>query len=81
MPYASQLSKMRGGFFVNVNSVISAISSGDALQQAIGLTLMNKVKDTSAVQASTLLQDFAKSQQQIAASVTPHLGQSIDVRL
>ncbi|MCD1261649.1 YjfB family protein [Paenibacillus athensensis] len=68
---------------MSVNAALSAIGSGDALRQAIGIQMLSKVKDTQAGQAGTLLQDFAQAQQQVkaAASATPHLGQSIDVRV
>lgn len=66
---------------MNINTALSAVNSGDALSQYIGLSLLSKVKDTQAAQASTLLQDFAVSQQQIAASASPHLGANLDVRV
>ncbi|MNI78828.1 hypothetical protein D3C73_1352380 [compost metagenome] len=64
---------------MDMSAALSAINSGDMLKQYVGLSLMSKVKDTQAGQANMLLQDFAISQKQIAASVSPHLGQSIDV--
>jgi hypothetical protein len=69
---------------VNVNSALSAISSGDTLQQAVGLQLLRKANDTQTAAASTLIQDFAVSQQQvnaIAASAAPHLGGNIDISI
>jgi hypothetical protein len=61
---------------MGINNALSAASSGDALQQAVGITLLNKMKDAQTVQAATLLQDFA------AAQVPhPYLGQSLDIKL
>lgn len=72
---------MRGGDLVNINSALTAISGGDALKQAIGIQLLSKVSDMQAASASMLVQDFAKSQQLITASATPHLGGNLDIRV
>lgn len=63
------------------NSVLSAISGGDALKQAINIQLLNKVSDLQASSVSTMVQDFAKSQQLVTASAAPHLGGNIDIRV
>ncbi|UJF35166.1 putative motility protein [Paenibacillus hexagrammi] len=67
---------------MSVNAMLSAIGSGDAVKQAVGIKLLSKTNDAQTAQANVMLQDFAKSQQKIsaAASATPHLGQNIDVR-
>ncbi|NOU76156.1 putative motility protein [Paenibacillus sp. LMG 31458] len=72
---------MRGGVLVNINSVLTAISGGDALKQAVGIQLLSKVSDMQAASSSTLVQDFAKSQQLVSASATPHLGGNLDIRI
>jgi hypothetical protein len=66
---------------MNINGALSAIGSGDALKQAVGISLLSKVKDTESAQAATLLQDFSNAQKQMAASVAPYLGQTIDIRI
>ncbi|WP_171688419.1 putative motility protein [Paenibacillus germinis] len=64
---------------MNINSVLTAISGGDALKQAVGIQLLSKVSDMQAASSSTLVQDFAKSQQLVTASATPHLGGNLDI--
>ncbi|NOU92993.1 putative motility protein [Paenibacillus sp. LMG 31456] len=59
---------------MEINSALSAASSGDALQQAVGITLLNKVQDTQAAQAAVMLQDFAAAQH-------PFLGKSLDIKI
>ncbi|MCR8632485.1 YjfB family protein [Paenibacillus radicis (ex Xue et al. 2023)] len=59
---------------MEINSTLAAVSSGDALQQAVGITLLNKVQDTQAAQAAVMLQDFAAAQH-------PHLGKSLDIKI
>ncbi|MDF2959863.1 MAG: putative motility protein [Paenibacillus sp.] len=59
---------------MEINSALSAASSGDALKQAVGIALLSKMKDTQAVQAATLIQDFAAAQH-------PHLGKSLDIKI
>jgi hypothetical protein len=59
---------------LNINGALNAASSGDALKQAIGITLLNRVKDTQAAQAATLLQDFAAAQH-------PYLGKQLDIKV
>ncbi|MFD0692712.1 putative motility protein [Paenibacillus sp. GCM10027628] len=69
---------------MNVNAALSAINSGDALQQAVGLQLFSKASDMQEAAASTLMQDFTKSQQQVnaaALSAAPHLGKNLDIRI
>lgn len=58
--------------------------SGNALQQAVGLQMLSKSNDMQAAMASTLMQDFTKIQEQVtsaAESVTPHLGNNLDIRI
>lgn len=63
------------------SSVFNAISGADVLKQAVGIQLLSKVSDMQAAAASTMMQDFAKSQQLVTASAAPHLGGSIDIRI
>ncbi|WP_171686175.1 putative motility protein [Paenibacillus planticolens] len=63
------------------SSVFNAISGGDALKQAVGIQLLSKVSDMQSASASTLVQDFAKSQQLVTASAAPHLGSNLDIRI
>ncbi|MBO8164306.1 MAG: putative motility protein [Brevibacillus sp.] len=54
------------------------------LKQAINISLMKQVQDTAAAQASTMLADFAKTQQNIqqaASAPHPTLGKHLDVRV
>lgn len=59
---------------VNVNAALQAANGTDLLKQAVGITLLNTVKDTQAAQAATMLRDFAAAQH-------PHLGKSLDIRV
>nr|WP_246362113.1 YjfB family protein [Paenibacillus alba] len=72
---------MRGGVLVNINSVLTAINGGDSLKQAVGIQLLSKANDLQSATASTLIQDFAKAQQQVTASAAPHLGGNLDIRI
>ncbi|NRF92659.1 YjfB family protein [Paenibacillus frigoriresistens] len=63
------------------NSIMTAISGGDALKQAVGIELLSKASDMQASSSSTLVQDFTKSQQLVTASATPHLGGNLDIRI
>lgn len=58
---------------MQVNSALNAAASGDALKQAIGIAMLNKIKDTETAQAVTMLQDFAAAQH-------PYLGKNLDIR-
>jgi hypothetical protein len=66
---------------MNVNTSLTAVNSGDALQQSVGISLLGKAMDSESALAGKLLQDFAENQQQIAASVAPHLGRNLDIRV
>ncbi|TXK85831.1 putative motility protein [Paenibacillus sp. N3.4] len=66
---------------MNINGVLTAMNGGDALKQAVGVQLLSKVNDLQTAAASTLMQDFAKSQQQVTAPAAPHLGGNIDIRV
>ncbi|CAG7646964.1 putative motility protein [Paenibacillus allorhizosphaerae] len=59
---------------VNVNAALSAVNGGDLLKQAIGITLLDTMKDVQTAQAATLLRDFAAAQH-------PYLGKSLDIRI
>jgi hypothetical protein len=61
---------------MDISNALSAASSGDALKQAVGLALLNKVQDAQAAQTATLLQDFAASQ-----APHPYLGKNLDIKL
>ncbi|MEK3725821.1 YjfB family protein [Paenibacillus sp. FSL H8-0034] len=59
---------------MEINSALAAASTGDALKQAVGITLLGKVQDTQAAQAAVMLQDFAAAQH-------PNLGKTLDIRI
>ncbi|OPH47545.1 hypothetical protein BC351_10120 [Paenibacillus ferrarius] len=66
---------------MNINSVLTAVNGGDSLKQAVGIQLLSKANDQQAAAATTLVQDFAKTQQQVTASAAPHLGGNLDIRI
>ncbi|MCU6797638.1 YjfB family protein [Paenibacillus sp. WQ 127069] len=59
---------------MDISSALAAVSTGDALKQAVGITLLSKVQDTQAAQAAVMLQDFAAAQH-------PNLGKTLDIRI
>ncbi|MEK3911498.1 putative motility protein [Paenibacillus sp. FSL H7-0331] len=59
---------------MEISSALAAVSTGDALKQAVGITLLGKVQDTQAAQAAVMLQDFAAAQH-------PNLGKTLDIRI
>lgn len=59
---------------MQLNGALNAISSGDALKQAVGITLLSKMKDTQTEQMAVMLQEFAAAQH-------PYLGKSLDIRV
>ncbi|WP_240414740.1 putative motility protein [Paenibacillus periandrae] len=59
---------------MDISSALAAVSTGDALRQAVGITLLGKVQDTQAAQAAVMLQDFAAAQH-------PNLGKTLDIRI
>ncbi|WP_461479621.1 putative motility protein [Paenibacillus sp. PvR148] len=59
---------------MQLNGALNAISSGDALKQAVGITLLSKMKDTQTEQMAVMLQDFAAAQHS-------YLGKSLDIRV
>ncbi|SFM13374.1 Putative motility protein [Paenibacillus sp. 1_12] len=59
---------------MEMNSALAAVSSGDALKQAVGIALLSKVQDTQAAQTAVLLQDFTAAQH-------PNLGKTLDIRI
>lgn len=59
---------------MEISSALAAVSTGDALKQAVGITLLSKVQDTQAAQAAVMLQDFAAAQH-------PNLGKTLDIRI
>ncbi|WP_281890038.1 YjfB family protein [Paenibacillus sp. YYML68] len=59
---------------MNIQSTLNAISGQDTLKQLVGISILNKVKETQATQAATILQDFAAAQ-------PAHLGRNLDVRV
>jgi hypothetical protein len=72
---------MKGGLLMDVSAALSAVGSVDALKQAVGLSLLRKGMDAQSAQTATMIQEFTNSQKQIAVSVTPHLGQHVDIRM
>lgn len=67
---------------MNISPMLSAINSGDGIKQAIGIQLLSKSSDMQAGLTGTMLQDFAVAQAKVtAASVTPHLGANLDIRV
>ncbi|WP_312109737.1 putative motility protein [Brevibacillus reuszeri] len=52
------------------------------LQQAVTISLTKQVQETAQAQAATMLEDFAKTQQNIQAAQAGHptLGKTIDIR-
>ncbi|WP_159885933.1 YjfB family protein [Paenibacillus puerhi] len=58
---------------MHIQSALNAASSPNGLQQAVGLALLSKVKDSQAAQTAVLLQDFAAAQ-------PAHLGKHVDIR-
>lgn len=66
---------------MNINSMLTAVNSGDALKQAVGIQLLSKTTDMQASLATTLIQDFAKNQAQVTAPAAPHLGANLDIRV
>lgn len=63
---------------MEVTSLINAITGGDGLQQAVGVTLLNKVQDTQAAESAVMLQDFAAAQPQ---APHPVLGKTLDIKI
>lgn len=59
---------------MDISSALAAVSTGDALKQAVGITLLSKVQDTQAAQTAVMLQDFAAAQH-------PNLGKTLDIRI
>jgi len=64
-----------------IQAIMNAVNSTDALQQYIGINMLNKTKDLATSEASQLLKDFSSAQGQIQAAAHPHLGKHIDVRI
>jgi len=54
--------------------MMSAINSGNALKQAVGIAVMKKAQDSQAAAAATLMQDFVQAQH-------PNLGKQLDVKI
>jgi Putative motility protein len=52
------------------------------LQQAVNFSLTKQVQETAQVQASMMLEGFAKTQQNIQAAQASHpvLGKSLDIK-
>ncbi|NTU21795.1 YjfB family protein [Brevibacillus sp. HB1.2] len=53
------------------------------LQQAVNISLTKQVQESAQAQAATMLEGFAKTQQNIQAAQAPHpsLGNVLDVKV
>jgi hypothetical protein len=58
--------------------VMSSLSMTQ-LQQAVGIQLLDVVKDQQRSQANSMLRDFVQTQRQILAAAHPYLGKHLDV--
>lgn len=72
----------REGKPMDVNSALQAAGSSDLLQQMVGIRMLDMTMQASVQNSVQLVNDFAVQQQKImAASVQPHLGQCLDIRI
>lgn len=60
------------------SSALKAIHSQDGLKMAVGLNMLNKVKDMQQAQVAAMLADFQAAQPSPAPH--PHAGQRVDLR-
>lgn len=59
---------------MEVNSLLSAINSGDALKQAVGIAVLKKAQNVQTAAAVSLIQGLTQAQH-------PNLGKNLDVKI
>ena len=65
-------------------AALRAVDSHSALQQYVGMKMLNKVKDMQTAQVQTLLADFASTQQGIKPVPIPaslQVGANLDIKI
>ncbi|MFE5323879.1 YjfB family protein [Paenibacillus sp. NPDC056579] len=59
---------------MEVNSLLNAINSGNALKQAVGIAVLKKQQDVQTAAAVSLIQGMVQAPH-------PNLGKSLDVKV